>query len=36
MTTTTTTSNTKDIEDKFADILGPTDKDIDREARENV
>jgi len=36
MTTTTTTSNTKDIEDKFADILGPTDKDIDREARERL
>ena len=34
--TTKTTANTKDIEDKFADILGPSDKDIDREARERL
>ena len=34
--TTKTTSNTKDIDDKFADILGPSDKDIDREARERL
>jgi len=32
----TTTANTKDIDDKFADILGPSDKDIDREARERL
>ena len=33
---TTTTSNTKDLEDKFKDILGPTDKAVDREARERL
>ena len=32
----TTTANTKDIDDKFADILGPSDKDVDREARERL
>ena len=32
----TTTANTKDIDDKFADILGPSDKDVDREAREKL
>ena len=34
--TTKTTANTKDIDDKFADILGPSDKDVDREARERL
>ena len=34
--TTTTTSNTKDIEDKFKDILGPTDPAVDRDAKERL
>jgi len=34
--TTATTANTKDTQDKFKDILGPTDKAVDREARERL
>jgi len=34
--TTKTTSNTKDIADKFKDIIGPTDPKVDAEARERL
>ena len=34
--TTKTTSNTKDIQDKFKDIIGPTDPHVDAEARERL
>ena len=34
--TTKTTSNTKDIADKFKDIIGPTDPHVDAEARERL
>ena len=34
--TTATTTNTKDLEDKFKDILGPTDYRVDAEARERL
>jgi len=34
--TTKTTSNTKDIADKFKDIIGPTDSHVDAEARERL
>lgn len=34
--TTNTTSNTKDIQDKFKDIIGPTDPAVDAEARERL
>jgi predicted metal-dependent peptidase len=34
--TTKTTANTKDIQDKFKDILGPTDPRVDAEARERL
>ena len=32
----TTTSNTKDLAEKFKDILGPTEASIDRDARERL
>ena len=34
--TTATTANTRDVEDKFKDILGPTDPKVDAEARERL
>ena len=34
--TTATTSNTKDIQDKFKDILGPTDNKVNAEAKERL
>ena len=34
--TTATTANTKDVKDQFKDILGPTDPQVDAEARERL